>query len=92
VLEQLEERPGIEPASLWQTRQSWLMAWALVDVQKAQGIFEAELTAFEQEKRRDLWNSGFFEMVEVLTSPPGRRDAVLDSRSRGGYWRPDGEP
>ncbi len=92
VLEQIEERPGLDPASLPQARQPWLMAWALVDLQKAQSIFEAELAAFEREKRRDLWGAGFFETVELVTAPPDRREAVLHSRSGGGSWRPGEGP
>jgi RNA polymerase sigma factor (sigma-70 family) len=92
VLEQLEERPGLAPASLPRTRPSWLMAWALVDLEKAQTIFEAELAAFEREKRQGLGSEGFLETAELLIAPPDRREDVFYSRSGGGYWRPGEEP
>ncbi len=92
VLEQLEERPGLDPASLWQARQPWLMAWALVNLQKAQSIFDDELAAFEREKRRGLAGEGFLETVELLTAPTDRRDSVLYRRLGGGYWRPGEAP
>jgi RNA polymerase sigma factor (sigma-70 family) len=93
VLEQIEERPGIDPLSLSRPCPSWLMAWALVDLQKAQTIIEAELAGFDREKRRGgLGGEGFLETVELLATPTDRREAALYSRSAGGYWRPDGEP
>jgi hypothetical protein len=89
VLEQVEVRGGFDPATLWNTRQPWLIAWSLVDLRKALTIFEAELAALDREKEIRFWTTGIFEMVELLIAPPARREAVLGRRSAGGYWRPE---
>ena len=34
--------------------------------------------------------TGFFEMVELLTAPPDRREEVLQGISGGAFWRPGG--
>jgi hypothetical protein len=78
--------------TLWGTHQPWLIAWSLVDLRKARTIFEAELVAIDRDKRDvGSWTMAFFQMVELLTAPPDRREAALERRSAGGYWRPDGE-
>ena len=46
------------------------------------------LTALDAAKEVDLWNAGFFEMVEFLAAPPARREQVLGKSSHGGYWWP----
>ena len=89
VLEQVEVRAGFDPETLWNTRQPWLIAWVLVDLRKAQSIFEAELAALDREKEVRFWTTGIFEMVELLIAPPAHREAVLGTRSAGGYWRPE---
>ena len=43
VLEQLESRAGFDLAAEWSTREPWLIAWALVDLQKARAVFESAL-------------------------------------------------
>ena len=88
ILEQVEARAGLDPTTRWNTRGPWLSAWALVDLKKAQAIFEATLTALEATKEVKLWNAGFFDMIELLATPPGRREEVLGKSDRGGYWRP----
>jgi hypothetical protein len=92
VLEQVEARGGIDPASLGNAREPWLEAWALVDLAKAAEILDATLANLGKEKPRGLWGTGLFETAELLIAPPGRRPRILASRSGGGSWRPDGEP
>jgi hypothetical protein len=92
VLEQVEARGGIDPATLGQAREPWLEAWALVDLTKAAAVLEATLAALDKEKRNGPWGTGLFETAELLIAPPERRAQVLQRRSRGGYWRPDEDP
>jgi hypothetical protein len=91
VLEQLERRGGFDPATEWSTREPWLVAWSLADLQKARAVFESTLGSLDQQKEVNLWGTGIFEMVELLTAPPDRREAVLDRRAGGAAWRPGGE-
>ena len=91
MLEQLESRAGFDLAAEWSTREPWLIAWALVDLQKARAVFESALASLDQQKEVNLWGTGFFEMVELLTAPPDRREAILDERAGGAHWRPGGE-
>ena len=91
VLDQLESRAGFDLAAEWSTREPWLIAWALVDLQKARAIFESALASLDQQKEVNLWGTGFFEMVEQLTAPPDRREAILDERAGGAPWRPGSE-
>ncbi len=91
VLDQLESRAGFDLAAEWSTREPWLIAWALVDLQKARAIFESALASLDQQKEVNLWGTGFFEMVELLTAPPDRREAILDERAGGAPWRPGSE-
>ncbi|HZW33819.1 MAG TPA: hypothetical protein VFF52_24065 [Isosphaeraceae bacterium] len=88
VLEQISARSGLDPTTLWNVRQPWLTAWALVDLKRAEALFEAELTALEGAKEVDLWNAGFFPMLDFLAAPPHRREAALGDRSSGGFWWP----
>src|SRR5207245_1366122 len=80
VLEQVESRGGIDPVSLPDVREPWLTAWALIELPKAAAIFEAELASLDQEKNPRLRRTGFFEMVELLSAPPDRREEVLRRR------------
>jgi RNA polymerase sigma factor (sigma-70 family) len=91
VLEQLESRAGFDLAAEWSAREPWLVAWALVDLKKAQAVFESALASLDQQKEVNLWGTGFFEAVELLTAPPDRREAILYERASGAYWRPGGE-
>jgi hypothetical protein len=78
--------------SLWSVREPWLTAWALVDLEKAEALFNARLTALEGAKEVDLWNAGFYPMIELLSAPPDRREEVLSNTSNGRSWRPGQEP
>ena len=91
VLEQLESRAGFDLAAEWSTREPWLIAWSLVDLQKARAVFESTLASLDREKEVRLWGTGLFEMVELLTASPERREAILDERTGGAHWRPGGE-
>ncbi len=88
VLEQIAARGGLDPITLWNTREPWLTAWALVDLKKAESLFEAGLAALEGEKEVRLWSAGFFPMVELLATPPHRREEALGKGSYGGFWWP----
>ncbi len=48
-----------------------------VDLDKAEGLFEAALAALEKSKDLKLQNTGIFKMVEILATPPHRREAVV---------------
>jgi hypothetical protein len=90
VLDQVEARGGLDPATLWNTREAWLTAWGLVDLEKARAIFEAELAALDRDpKPLRLGTTGLFRAVELLIAPPDRREEVLGRGARGGYWRPN---
>jgi hypothetical protein len=86
LLEQIEARSGLDPITLGNTREPWLTAWALVDLKKAEALFEAGLAALEGEKEVRLWSAGFFTMVELLATPPHRREDALGKHSSGGFW------
>ena len=43
---------------------------ALIDLKKAEALFEAELVMLDAAKVVDLWNTGLFPMVELLATPP----------------------
>ena len=76
VLDEIEARSGLDPTKVRDVYEPWLIAWALVDLKRAEALFEAGLAALEGAKEIDLWNSGFFQMVEFLTIPPHRREEV----------------
>ncbi len=88
VLEQLESRAGVDPASEWSTCEPWLIAWSLVNLEKARAVFESTLNSLDQRKQVGLWGTGIFETVEVLTAPPDRREEVLKKRAGGASWHP----
>ncbi|MFI5456457.1 MAG: carboxypeptidase regulatory-like domain-containing protein [Isosphaerales bacterium] len=74
LLQQLEARSGLDPDKLTEVAgRDWLRAWALVDLKKAETLFEAQLTAIEGTKDVKLQNTGFFRMIEILALPPHRR-------------------
>jgi hypothetical protein len=91
VLEQVQSRSGFDPATPWSVREPWLIAWSLVDIDKARAIFDAELAALDQEKEVNFWSTGFLDMVELLATPPDRREEILGQRFGGASWRPGGE-
>jgi hypothetical protein len=88
VLQQIEERSGLDPPALVKIAgDNWLRAWALVDLEKAATLFEAELAALEKTKASNLQRTGFFKMVELLATPPHRREAVVYG-DQGAAWYP----
>jgi hypothetical protein len=91
VLDRLESRAGFDLAAEWSTREPWLIAWALVDLEKARAVFESALASLDQQKEVNLWGAGFFQMVELLTAAPDRREWILDESAGGAHWRPGGE-
>ena len=91
MLEQLESRAGFDLAAEWSTGEPWLIAWALVDLQKARAVFESALASLDQQKEVNLWGTGFFQMVKLLTAAPDRREWILDEGTGGAPWRPGGE-
>ena len=85
LLQQLEARSGLDPAKLAEVAgPDWLRAWALVDLKKAEALFEAQLAAIEGTKDVKLEKTGFFRMTEILALPPHRRDerGLPDGRRR----------
>jgi hypothetical protein len=88
VLEQVEARSALDPTKEWDVREQCLIAWALVDIKKAEALFEAGLTELDGAKEIHLRNAGFFQLVEFLTMPPHRREEALGRRSSGGFWWP----
>jgi hypothetical protein len=88
MLQQIEERSGLDPIALAKVAgDNWLRAWALVDLEKAGALFEAELAALETTKDLNLQNTGIFKMVEILAAPPHRREAIV-YRDQGAAWYP----
>jgi RNA polymerase sigma factor (sigma-70 family) len=88
VLEQIEARAGFDPARDRNTREPWLIAWSLVDLEKAGSVVDSILAALDRQKEVDIWNSGLNETVKILTTPPGRREDELHQRPGGAGWRP----
>jgi RNA polymerase sigma factor (sigma-70 family) len=91
VLEQIKARAGLDPMTLGLVGQPWLTAWGLVDLKEAERLVEAGLPLLDAQKEPDLWNFGFLQMVQLLATPPARREAALGERSFGGYWWPGHE-
>ncbi len=78
LLQQVEDRSGLDPVALSKVAgDRWLSAWALVDLKKAEALFEAELAALAKIKELNLQNTGFFKMIEILTTSPHRREAAV---------------
>ncbi len=74
LLQQLETQSGLNPAKFAEVAgHDCLRAWALVDLEKAGTLFEAQLAALEGTKGVNLERTGFFRMTEILTLPPHRR-------------------
>jgi hypothetical protein len=86
VLNQLE--PEFDPAKFTGARAPWLAAWSLLDVKKAAAVFEAQLAAVENDQNPDSLVRGFLSTAELLTTPPMRREDVLQEGLYGGSWRP----
>jgi RNA polymerase sigma factor (sigma-70 family) len=91
VLEQVEARGGLDPDEQWDVLEDWRMAWALVDLDKARALFEADLAAMDRRNEVEVY--GYLKLVEFLIAPPDRRQAVRDRNgAAGAHWRPDEEP
>ena len=46
------------------------------------------MTAIDGAKEVNLWNSGFYQMIEFLAAPLDRREDILGESARGGFWQP----
>ena len=91
VLEQIDAHFGsgeLNPATLPNGRHPWLTAWALVDLEKAKTLFEAELAALQENEGTDLVVRGLLNAVEILATPPACREAALKNGLYGQSWRP----
>ncbi len=86
VLNQLEAE--FDPAKFVGARAAWLSAWSLLDIKKAAAVFEAQLGAVETDQNPDSLVRGFLSTAELLTTPPMRREDVLQDGLYGGSWRP----
>ena len=72
------------PSSPSVAGRDWLRAWALVDLEKAESLFEAQLAALEGAKGLNLGRTGFFRMTGILTLPPHRRvEEVFQMDAKG---------
>ena len=85
LLQQLEARSGLDPVSVAEVAShDWLRAWALVDLEKAEALFQAQLASLEGTKDVKLEQTGFFGMTQILTQPPHRRiEAVFRMDANG---------
>ena len=88
VLEDTEARRGLDATKEQDVREQWLMAWALVDLKRAEALVDAALTELDGAEEVHLWGTGIFQMVEFLLKPPYRREDALGKRSFGGFWWP----
>jgi len=88
ILRDIESRSGLDSAQLaGLAGDRWLMAWAMVDIQHAGTLLDAELTALGGPAGVDLRPTGFFKMAEVLATSPAGRDELLRNEI-GITWRP----
>ena len=85
LLQQLEARSGLDPVSVAKVAsRDWLRAWALVDLEKAETLFQAQLASLEGTEDVKLEKTGFFGMTQILTQPPHRRiEAVFRMDANG---------
>jgi RNA polymerase sigma factor (sigma-70 family) len=88
ILEQIDARGGLDPSTLPNARDPWQTAWALVDLDRAEALFDAELAALEGTENVDLQRTSFFHMVRMLATPPGRREAAARRYPFGSSWQP----
>jgi hypothetical protein len=88
VLHDIEARSRQGPTDLDRiTRNRWLPAWALVDLNHARDLWDAELAALDAERGVNLQDTGLLRMAEVLALPPERREEYLRG-DIGAAWRP----
>jgi hypothetical protein len=88
ALEQLETRGGLSPAAFPIARRPRLLAWALLDLEKAEAVFEAEVAALDKERDPAQFVQGMLFAVDVLATPPVDREMALKGGFYGGSWRP----
>jgi hypothetical protein len=88
LLQQIEERSGLDPAALAKVAgDHWLTAWALVDLEKTEALLDAELATLDKAQDLDLQRTGVFKMVELLATPLHRREAAVYGEY-GAAWHP----
>jgi hypothetical protein len=88
LLEQLEARGGLDSARIAEVAgYDWLRAWALVDLDKAGALVDAQLAALEKTRGTRLRTSGLVGTLDLLLTPPDRREAAV-LHLEGPPWRP----
>ncbi len=88
ALEQLETRGALDPIAFPIARRPRLLAWALLDIEKAQAVFEAEVIALDRERNPVSLIRGMLFAAEVLATPPEGREMALKGGFYGESWRP----
>ncbi len=88
ALEQIETRGGLSPATFPIARRPRLLAWALLDLQKAEAAFEAEVASLDKERDPVPLIRGMLFTVDVLATPPEQREMAIKGGFYGGSWRP----
>jgi hypothetical protein len=88
LLEQIEARGGLDSARIAEVAGfDWLGAWSLVDLDKAESLVDAQLAALEKTRGARLRVSGLFGTLDLLLTPPERREAAV-LHIEGPPWRP----
>jgi RNA polymerase sigma factor (sigma-70 family) len=88
ALEQLETRGGLSPVAFPIARRPRLLAWALIDLEKAEAVFEAEVAGLDKERNPVPLIRGMLFTVQALATPPEQREMALKGGFYGGSWRP----
>ena len=91
ALNQIEARLGsgpFNPAKLSGARGPWFSAWALVDIKKAETLFEAELADAPGHDNPNALLQGILTTAKLLATPPERRETALHDGLYAGSWRP----
>ncbi len=88
LLEQIEARGGLDSARIAEVAgYDLLRAWGLVDLDKAGALVNAQLAALEKTQGARLRNSGLIGTLDLLLTPPERREAAV-LHIEGPPWRP----
>jgi hypothetical protein len=88
VLRAIESRSHVDASTLGRLAgEHWLTAWALVDLDHAESLVEAEFTALEGRRDVDLGQTGLLRMATALAVPADRREEFLRNVI-GGNWYP----
>ncbi|MFO0890256.1 MAG: carboxypeptidase-like regulatory domain-containing protein [Isosphaeraceae bacterium] len=88
ILGQIEARSGLSSADLaGVVGEWWLAAWALADLKRAEALVENQLSTLGSAKEPESILRGLHRMIEVLLTPPDRREEML-RREIGASWRP----